>query len=495
MQVLNIRRSRQAGVCEIGAEITFDTAREGPFHVWFRMPNEFVSEETVLQGDPFVAAMLPVAMACGEPLRVHGKVSESLFRSTPEIQDLYSRWEPLMSKIDVTADSVVADKAASASSEVGLFFSLGVDSFYSLLHNDEPAQKSITHLFLVRGFDIPLDAQYDRAFEATVAAAQTVANHYSKTLVAMATNLRQVADRFVPWDRIYHGAAMASVALATCGAVRRMYIASSRDSEHLRPWGSHPHLDPLWSTRITRFIHDEYEICRLEKVRYISRSKVALDSLRVCYQNRHGFYNCGRCNKCLLTMVSLQIVGALSRCSTLPNQIDVETIAQSPFWKENIEALNNSAALQDSDLKRAVDRYIARARNAETPNNSWMYQEWLVLKRSVAEEIERLTEPSEIVVVCGQESISHWVTNGARIHSFPEADGVFWGAPADDIAALNYLEQARQNGANYFVVDRECFWWLEHYKGLSEQLARICQRVISKDKLIVYRFLNDAVLL
>ena len=194
-------------------------------------------------------------------------------------------------------------------------------------------------------------------------------------------------------------------------------------------------------------------------------------------------------------MVSLHLVGGLSRCRTLPNEIDVglfdriqpdATVARSQFWQENVDALDKSTSNQDINLKRAVDRYVARARANVTPKFSWMYQDWLELKRSVAEEIQRLIAPSEIVVVAGEESISRWLTNSIRVHSFPEEDGVFWGAPADDITAVKYLEQARQKGAHYFVVDRECFWWLEHYKALREHLDRICRTILSNEKMIVY---------
>lgn len=496
MQVANVRISTSVEACEVGADVTFDEAQEGPFYLFYRFPREFVSDTTESLGDAFVAALLPVAMACAEPLVLEAPLTKELALSLDAIQNIYHEWEPLMSKIAVLPKREITGSPPIEASGIGLFFSLGVDSFYSLLANvNKPSTERITHLILVRGFDIPLNASYDRAFETALSAAQEVANHYSMSLVAVTTNVRQLADKFIPWGRIFHGAALASVGLAMRGALRQCYIASTCDDSHLKPWGSHPQLDPLWGTPKTTFVHDASDVSRLKKISYISNYRPPMEWLRVCYQNAEDCYNCGRCNKCVQTMVSLQLVHGLHRCKTLPNEINLalfdhiqtnQTVISSLFWQEIVDALGDSSVAPD--LKLAVDRFLEQARSIVTPENSWMYQDWLALKQSVAAEMEPWIPPTAIVVVAGQESISRWITNSIRIHSFPEQDGVFWGAPADDATAIKYLAQARQKGSRYFLVDRECFWWLDYYKSLREYLDRSCDTIIRNDKMILLRF-------
>lgn len=55
---------------------------------------------------------------------------------------------------------------------------------------------------------------------------------------------------------------------------------------------------------------------------------IALQHLRVCTDNPGQVYNCGRCPKCLRTMVNLRIVGALERCPTFARPLDLKKVAQ-----------------------------------------------------------------------------------------------------------------------------------------------------------------------
>jgi hypothetical protein len=57
---------------------------------------------------------------------------------------------------------------------------------------------------------------------------------------------------------------------------------------------------------------------------------------------------------------------------------------------------------------------------------------------------------------------------GRRSRPFAMRDGVDWGAPGDDEAALAELACQRAAGVEWFVFLASAFWWLDHY----EQLAR-----------------------
>jgi hypothetical protein len=72
-------------------------------------------------------------------------------------------------------------------------------------------------------------------------------------------------------------------------------------------------------------VHDGCELGRIDKTRMIAQSQIALDALRVCFGYR-GMYNCGRCAKCLPTMIDLMLAGALHRCRTLPHDIDAKAM-------------------------------------------------------------------------------------------------------------------------------------------------------------------------
>jgi hypothetical protein len=68
-------------------------------------------------------------------------------------------------------------------------------------------------------------------------------------------------------------------------------------------------------------MHDGCEMGRIDKVRFVAGSQLVLDTLKVC-----PYYNCGRCIKCLPTIIDLMQAGALERCATLPHEVDVDRL-------------------------------------------------------------------------------------------------------------------------------------------------------------------------
>ncbi len=333
MRVTDARLIRLKDFCQLEAQVTLESMQSEPFLLWYRFPLDYISAVSAQLNDAFVAALLTPAMALGERLRIEGAVSGRLMQSLPRLQAIYQEWNAGFSVISV--DSSGFDHPAEHEGRargVGLFFSLGVDSFYSLLKNnrDHPGdEKTIDELLFVRGLDIAIDdPRVDHLFDKSVLNARRVADQFRKTLLVASTNLRHFTDRFVSWGKTCHGAALASIALALGERFTEVNIASTYDREHLFPWGSHPELDPLWSNGRVLLFHDGCEATRLDKTRVVSEHPIALETLRVCYENPDSLYNCGRCRKCLRTMDELQQCGALERCRAFPQNPRIKDVVE-----------------------------------------------------------------------------------------------------------------------------------------------------------------------
>jgi len=191
-----------------------------------------------------------------------------------------------------------------------------------------------------------------------------VASSFNKNCIEIETNLREVLDTYVSWGKQGHGPALAAVAHLLSPLLSRVYIATSNTYLSLGlKWGSHPILDHLWSSESLEFIHDGCEATRVEKVSLISEYDVALQSLRVCWKNPNSVYNCGRCEKCLRTMISLKINNALNRCTTFDEPLDIRRVYRMPGLNEDLKYLikDNLDALEaksgNEDLKKAL-RYL-----------------------------------------------------------------------------------------------------------------------------------------
>jgi lipid II:glycine glycyltransferase (peptidoglycan interpeptide bridge formation enzyme) len=322
----------------------------------------YVASEDVGQNVDFLLpfALLP-AMVTESRLKLPGAVSPRLYSAAPKVQDIFYQWEEefeIFPPRRVTVDAEVESRNDKRASGVACFFSGGVDSFYTLLKNlDE-----VTHLIFVHGVDIPLSNFPLR--EQAGPAVREVARELGKSLIEVATDLRSFSDPLVHWGQ-YQGAALASVGLLFQHLFRKILIPATFSYADLLPWGAHPLLDPLWSTELTDFEHDGCEATRVEKAAYISSNEVAMKWLRVCWLTPASYdYNCGRCGKCLTTMINLRVAGALERCETLPHTIDPKDISEIDatdrdglvFTRQNISALERSEG--DPELIRALQRAI-----------------------------------------------------------------------------------------------------------------------------------------
>jgi hypothetical protein len=75
------------------------------------------------------------------------------------------------------------------------------------------------------------------------------------------------------------------------------------------PWGSNPVTDHLLSSKTFQIIHDGAAFSRLQKVQQIANWPEALRGLRVCWQGQQKDRNCGRCEKCIRTILNFRVLG------------------------------------------------------------------------------------------------------------------------------------------------------------------------------------------
>ncbi len=295
---------------------------------WFDVPQSR-AEELSRTGNPWLACLLPLAATLGEPLAIALPVDSALKANSARLISIWKVWYPGLFDVVVAAD-VDTTTRVSGQGRTGAFFSGGVDSFFTVLRDRDTAPPSerrpINDLITVWGFDISLDKEH--AFARLRARHGEIASRIGKELTDVATNIRATRWKTADWSYLAHGAGLASIVLALENRFTAVYIAGGGGYRGLHPWGSHSVTDPLFSTRDTSIVHDGVAYLRTEKIETIASEPVALDGLRVCYETWTD-ENCGHCNKCLRTMIGLEICGVLKQCPTLPHPGDlIETVAR-----------------------------------------------------------------------------------------------------------------------------------------------------------------------
>ena len=270
--------------------------------LWF----EYEGETTFpYAADLFLLACLTPAMIEGKQLEMDSsfQLSPTLMDNLAHFQALFDQWYPHLHSVPIQASSY-ASPPATATPAVGCLFSGGVDSLYTLLKN----QQAVDTLFLCIGMDLQLQEQ--QRIADTRLRMQALAERLNKRLITVTTNIRHIFPQLQ--SSYSHATIFCGIALAT--GIKQLYIPASHTALELFPWGSHPLTDPLMANGITEVIHHGV-ITRSEKTAYLSHYQWALDELRVC--NTSDQYNCGKCEKCIRTMVTLAMLGKQS--AVLPN--------------------------------------------------------------------------------------------------------------------------------------------------------------------------------
>lgn len=341
-------------------------------HVYFELLQKYAPSNS--DSAPFLALSLMPAMMLGANIKVDGDLSEKFLNNVDAIQEKLLSWNQGFQKITVQS-GVSMNTSSDLARGVGVFFSGGVDSFYSLIEARAQSEEKLTHLILVHGFDI--DYQDDFTFEAVHSAIRKVADAEEIELIVVKTNLRDFTDPILDWG-FAHGGALGAIALLLHSKLHTIYIPSSYDYDALHPWGSHPDIDPLWAVEGMKIIHHGTEISRVKKtVDYIAQSETALKYLRVCWKNERGRYNCGTCPKCIRTMIDLRIAGVLSKTAVFEKKLTPDLIKKADargygsriFYEQSLAELrvrNNDPELEEAIvflLEKKYDNPIQKIRD------------------------------------------------------------------------------------------------------------------------------------
>jgi hypothetical protein len=345
--------------------VVYEKGIHPPEDVWIDVPGSAGGITT--SGNPWAVALLPLAATLDEPLTLPAPVDATLLENLKQVLRVWRSWYPYVADVPITVDGE-ATPGSARGDRVGALFSGGVDSFYTLLRERGDAHPServnIQDLITIWGFDIPLANA--EAFGRLRARFRQVAAAGGKGLIDVATNLRETRWREANWGEIGHGCALAAVCHALEGRLGCVLIPSTGGYRDLHPWASHPLTDPLLSSAGLTFIHDGASARRVDKLETIRGSQSALRELRVCWRGESD-RNCGRCTKCLRTMIALELLGSPSESAFPRSGVLVHEAKRLHCrWSWDYRELRDLVALARtrgrSDLAEALESAMRQSR-------------------------------------------------------------------------------------------------------------------------------------
>lgn len=302
-------------------------------------------------GDALFCLGLIPAMEVDAPLRLDPPPGHVLSHRAAGILDMLQRWYPGLSRPVWSATG--APLAPAKGGGTALFFSGGVDSSYSLNHD----RTRIDTLITLIGADVP-SAEADRAAR-LAETTRAVALAEGMRHILITTDVRTVFDRMISWVD-YHGAVLAAVAHLLGDEVGHALIASSADeATYLRPWGTHPDLDPLWGSETVTLEHHALAP-RFSKIARIVDTPHLMAGLRVCDYDDN---NCGTCPDCVFMLNALAVLDGFARAPTYDRAdfVDGRVIADGRGTRTDLLDMRAAAvaAGRPAELPRAIDRAIA----------------------------------------------------------------------------------------------------------------------------------------
>lgn len=312
--------------------IVKDGGQGKDYELWFSVDNSYGKYLTPEVADAFLLIMLQVAMQSNQEIKSEAPVSERLlFNLVNGVMPILNKLYPDNSIIGIEAPAVSCHFGGTAN---GTGCSLGVDSFSSiidLMSDKLPKENRLTHLALFNSGqhgDDNLEGA-EKQFLIDVEAVKAPAAEMGLSVVGINSNVNKLF-------KDYKYPLLHRFVVSTCAfplVLQKLFKAYTYASSYpidnfsLNPEDvSHVEyaLVPLLSTESTGLHNGRPTYNRVDKTRILSTSPVAQRYLNVCWASQlHNMYgtkvylqdkkklNCGICDKCIRTLMTLEVLGKL----------------------------------------------------------------------------------------------------------------------------------------------------------------------------------------
>lgn len=281
--------------------------------LWFEVSAE-AGLGDVERADAFFPIALLAAMRRGRTLRVEAPLSpQLLYHATHYLQAVLHRLHPPSVPVAIEAPRP-EPPPTPPDRGVCCGFSGGIDSF-ALLDEQRFAATvpgfALTHLlFNSVGSHHPRDPE--AVFARRLARVRALAGELGMPLIVTRSNQDEILGRDY---QQFHPVRNAAVALLLAGRMRRFYYGSGYHFGHLGVRHDHdaaiadPVLLPLLSTEAIELLSSGCQETRVEKTARLTAHPLVPRYLDVCQNSPSEMVNCGHCEKCTRTLLTLEVLG------------------------------------------------------------------------------------------------------------------------------------------------------------------------------------------
>jgi hypothetical protein len=286
-------------------------------HLWFKVAREYAEYLTPERSDAFVVGLLFEAIHRGLDITCESPLTDRLrYQINNALLDFLVSIYPEKHYRVIQLHAPVTSETLPTGFANGTGISCGIDSLAAIArqsHKMHPGM-GVTHLcfFDTGSHDQDEHPESKQLYKLRRAHVLAYCTEAGLPCVEVSSNLSEFYT--LPFG-ITHTYRNAAPVLALQKLFANYYYASAYTTESFLDHTDDPayfeiFLLPMISTRNTIFYSCESTVSRLEKTRIVAQHKLAERYLNVC--NSAG-NNCGRCNKCVRTLLALDIIGCINR--------------------------------------------------------------------------------------------------------------------------------------------------------------------------------------
>ncbi len=381
MKISGVELSSVGDRSRVAALVSWEDCDREDFELFFELPSAHAGMLSTC-ADTFLIANLIPAYEYGETrLRIDGAICPIL-RSNIDVASTYIyQWHYRhREKLKIDTPNVAARLGTRPPPKSAQMFSGGIDSYSTLILDRQYVDPGHPEYTRVAILAFGLEQDDPTAFEYVTDMLEKAAEQLQLTLIPVASNIYlpyRDEDSRQGWEFwVYRQmcTALASFGHALSDGCTRLSIAANDPLAHQFTFhaADNPLVQENLSSDRMKVRHSGGHLTRLEKVRLVANSSTMLEHLRVCNQYKRyspGKLNCGKCEKCVRTMLSLLAVGALDKTPCFA-EIDLNAGlvgSVKPGRNEVIAAMYQELRqpLRErgrDDLIAPIDRLIAQIR-------------------------------------------------------------------------------------------------------------------------------------
>jgi hypothetical protein len=385
MKITDLNVAGHSGRMRASATVSWEDCHRPAQEIFFETTSDFASG---LAPDPnayLIAGSLPALFFGERRIKIDGAVCPQLLENFEVAMNWIAHWfhgsKHMPMSIEVKKEKL--DQPLRRRERSGFVLSGDIDSLATLRHNQLEYPKShpgrIRDGLIIFG----LEEFNSESFPDIPDNLKAIAADTGIELVPVCTNIRTLgppkeSDLWTYfWLTHYLGAAFGAVAHALSKRFSHFTINASHDIPNLVPYGSHPLVDPYYSSHRLRINHAGCHLSPYQKIQLIADWANSLENLSVCenLKNRpSSILNCGVCEKCVRTMLALTGCGVLEKATAfLDKDVTVTCIAESvtinsdtlPIYAELLDPLSSVGR---PDLVSAIYRKIEAHREKNKPH-------------------------------------------------------------------------------------------------------------------------------